>query len=190
VALATILVDKAGSQDEFTRITALKWIKVRHTTLLLHTWLQLRGVHATKVPQRLPPPSWPVGCKQHTECPMRNTCHAPAALPLPVNTRHPPAAALLSLPLNTRVQEFVTQASGQLVCLYADLIGAVLPNISHPNRDIQAVAKEANNALLNLQPSAELPAKVCVPVCLFCVSTPLLGAANDSWTSFSCLESL
>lgn len=55
----------------------------------------------------------------------------------------------------------MTQASGQLVCLYADLIGAVLPNISHPNRDIQAVAKEANAALLNLQPSAELPAKVC-----------------------------
>jgi hypothetical protein len=35
------------------------------------------------------------------------------------------------------LQEFVTQASGQLVGLYAELIGAVLPNISHPNRDIQ-----------------------------------------------------
>lgn len=35
VALATILVDKAGSQDEFTRITALKWIKVRAAP---HTW--------------------------------------------------------------------------------------------------------------------------------------------------------
>jgi hypothetical protein len=31
----------------------------------------------------------------------------------------------------------VTQASGQLVGLYAELIGAVLPNISHPNKDIQ-----------------------------------------------------
>lgn len=29
VALARILVEKSSSQDEFTRITALKWIKVR-----------------------------------------------------------------------------------------------------------------------------------------------------------------
>jgi hypothetical protein len=29
VALASILVEKSSSQDEFTRITALKWIKVR-----------------------------------------------------------------------------------------------------------------------------------------------------------------
>jgi len=35
------------------------------------------------------------------------------------------------------VQEFVQQASGQLVGLYAELIGAVLPNISHSNKDIQ-----------------------------------------------------
>jgi len=28
VALASILVEKSSSQDEFTRITALKWIKV------------------------------------------------------------------------------------------------------------------------------------------------------------------
>lgn len=28
VALASILVEKASSQDEFTRITAIKWIKV------------------------------------------------------------------------------------------------------------------------------------------------------------------
>jgi hypothetical protein len=28
LALAAILVDKASSQDEFTRITAIKWIKV------------------------------------------------------------------------------------------------------------------------------------------------------------------
>lgn len=35
------------------------------------------------------------------------------------------------------LQEFVQQASGQLVGLYAELIGAVLPNISHSNKDIQ-----------------------------------------------------
>lgn len=32
VALASILVEKASSQDEFTRITAIKWIKVRTRT--------------------------------------------------------------------------------------------------------------------------------------------------------------
>lgn len=32
VALASILVDKASSSDEFTRITAIKWIKVRGLT--------------------------------------------------------------------------------------------------------------------------------------------------------------
>lgn len=37
------------------------------------------------------------------------------------------------------LQEFVEQASGALVGLYAELIGAVLPNISHPNPDIQQV---------------------------------------------------
>jgi hypothetical protein len=67
----------------------------------------------------------------------------------------------------------VTQASGQLVGLYAELIGAVLPNISHPNKDIQAVAKEANAALLNLQPSAELPVKVEVAPVLAIISREL-----------------
>jgi hypothetical protein len=38
------------------------------------------------------------------------------------------------------LQEFVEQASGALVGLYAELIGAVLPNISHPNPDIQQVS--------------------------------------------------
>lgn len=142
------------------------------------------------------------------------------------------------------LQEFVTQASGQLVGLYAELIGAVLPNISHPNRDIQvrqhytplntlhlwsaltkacytyvlplilrfgykgrfftfccfpprpspppythnthsthatinqptntqAVAKEANAALLNLQPSSELPVKVEVAPVLAIISREL-----------------
>jgi hypothetical protein len=37
------------------------------------------------------------------------------------------------------LQEFVEQASGQLVGLYPELIGAVLPNISHSNKDIQQV---------------------------------------------------
>lgn len=67
----------------------------------------------------------------------------------------------------------MTQASGQLVGLYAELIGAVLPNISHPNKDIQAVAKEANAALLNLQPSAELPVKVEVAPVLAIISREL-----------------
>jgi hypothetical protein len=62
VSLARILVDKASSPDEFTRMTAIKWLK-----------------------------------------------------------------------------EFVEMASGQLVGLYADMIGAVLPNISHPSKDIQQV---------------------------------------------------
>ena len=37
------------------------------------------------------------------------------------------------------LKEFVEMASGQLVGLYADMIGAVLPNISHPSKDIQQV---------------------------------------------------
>eukprot|EP00775_Hariotina_reticulata_P005343 gene5343-5580_t len=96
LALAAILVDKASSQDEFTRITAIKWIK-----------------------------------------------------------------------------EFVEQASGQLVGLYPELIGAVLPNISHPNKDIQQVSKEANAALLNLQPVAEVPVKVEVAPVLAIISREL-----------------
>ncbi|WIA13429.1 hypothetical protein OEZ85_007009 [Tetradesmus obliquus] len=96
VALASILVEKASSQDEFTRITAIKWIK-----------------------------------------------------------------------------EFVEQASGALVGLYAELIGAVLPNISHPNPDIQQVSKEANAALLNLQPYAEQAVKVEVGPVLAIISREL-----------------
>lgn len=84
----------------------------------------------------------------------------------------PRAIAALPPPLPV-LQEFVTQASGQLVGLYAELIGAVLPNISHPNKDIQAVAKEANAALLNLQPSAELPVKVEVAPVLAIISREL-----------------
>lgn len=73
-SLAKVLVDKAASQDEFTRHTAIKWLK-----------------------------------------------------------------------------EFVEMASNQLLDHYAAILGAVLPNISHSSRDIQQVAIEANNALLNLQ---------------------------------------
>jgi hypothetical protein len=43
------------------------------------------------------------------------------------------------------LQEFVEQASGALVGLYAELIGAVLPNISHPNPDIQQVGGRSSN---------------------------------------------
>jgi hypothetical protein len=43
------------------------------------------------------------------------------------------------------LQEFVEQASGALVGLYAELIGAVLPNISHPNPDIQQVHGRSSN---------------------------------------------
>ena len=61
-ALAVILVDKSSSQDEFTRLTAIKWLK-----------------------------------------------------------------------------EFVAIAPQQLVPQYAEIIGAVLPNISHSSKDIQQV---------------------------------------------------
>lgn len=63
-SLAAILVEKSSSQDEFTRLTAIKWLK-----------------------------------------------------------------------------EFVEMASGQLVGQYAEMIGAVLPNISHPSKEIQQVSK-------------------------------------------------
>lgn len=62
MGLSRILVDKASSPDDFTRLTALKWLK-----------------------------------------------------------------------------EFVEMASGQLVGLYPDLLGAVLPNISHPSPEVAAV---------------------------------------------------
>ena len=62
VALSCILVEKSGSQDEFTRLTAIKWLK-----------------------------------------------------------------------------EFVEMASGQLVEQYPAILGVVLSNISHSNKDIQQV---------------------------------------------------
>lgn len=92
-SLAPILVEKAKSQDEFTRHTALKWLK-----------------------------------------------------------------------------EFVEMASAQLVDHYALILGAVLPNISHSNKDIQQVATEANNALLNLEPTEELPHPVDTAAILETVS--------------------
>jgi hypothetical protein len=68
--------------------------------------------------------------------------------------------------LSAVLQEFVTQASGQLVGLYAELIGAVLPNISHPNRDIQVSQSRRHRVVLHQRQSlAAVPVSLPVNTC-------------------------
>lgn len=71
------------------------------------------------------------------------------------------------------VQEFVEQASGQLVGLYPELIGAVLPNISHPNKDIQQVrhlTSVESHFFMMLWMLVMAPEVCCEPAC--CTSAP------------------
>lgn len=90
------------SRDDFTRLTALKWLKG------LYRWQAARP-HLT-----------------HTANIVLLTC----------NLSQDDFTRLTALKW---LKEFVEMASSQLVRRYGDLIGAVLPNISHSSKEIQQV---------------------------------------------------
>ena len=83
------------------------------------------------------------------------------------------------------LRAFVTQAKDQLMPYYADILAAVLPNVSHNNQDICQVRNAASNSQTNMHQclSRAMSAKPCCLAILYSQGCLLTCTCAVMWQS-------
>lgn len=121
--MAEILVQRAGSQDEFTRLTAITWVSMLIRMLLVHHLILLC---IDRYSSLCCDGFW---CKQYARVLTCQIC-------------------LNRLFCAMQINEFVKLGGDQLVPYYADILGAILPCISDKEEKIRVVSGNGSLFLL------------------------------------------